>query len=141
MSELNCEIILAAKMAELDGEKAEISAEETNLHLAICENCRTEFEQIKHLHRRLQTQTRCEQQADLWSAIERKIGGQTVSPISPKTFFLFGSLLVAYKSLEIFPERDFGLLFKVVPLVLIIALFVFIKENPFKINAELAPEK
>jgi hypothetical protein len=38
------------------------------------------------------------------------------------------------------PERDLGFAIKVVPLILVITLFAFLKENPFKINAELILE-
>jgi len=34
-----------------------------------------------------------------------------------------------------------GLAFKIVPLIFVVALFVFLKENPFKINAELGLER
>jgi hypothetical protein len=39
------------------------------------------------------------------------------------------------------PAQDLGLAFKFVPLVLIVVLFVFLKENPFKINGELILER
>lgn len=137
---MNCENVLMAKMAEIDGEEetAEFSAEQMNLHLATCENCRQEIEQMQLADNLLKRQTRRETDADLWSAVEKRIGARNVSQIGWKPFVLLGALLVAYKLLEMIPEQDFGLAFKLVPLVFIVALFVFLKENPFKINAELA---
>jgi hypothetical protein len=88
-----------------------------------------------------ENQTRRGQDADLWLEIETGIGAQTASQISLKPFVLLGLILVTYKLLEMLPAQDFGLAFKIVPLIFVIALFVFIKENPFKINAELALEK
>jgi hypothetical protein len=38
MNETNCENALMAKMAEIDGEETEFSSEQTNLHLAACDN-------------------------------------------------------------------------------------------------------
>jgi len=38
------------------------------------------------------------------------------------------------------PDRDFGLLFKLLPVVLVIAAFTYLKENPFKIHSELSLE-
>lgn len=52
-------------------------------------------------------------------------------------FFLLGAFLAAYKLLEIFPATDFGFAFKFVPLAAVAALFIFIRENPFKINTEI----
>ena len=89
----------------------------------------------------LKRQARREQQADLWTPIEKQIRSNSVSEISRKPFLLLGALLVAYKLLEMLPERDFGLAFKLVPLIIVVALFVFIKENPFKINTDLILEK
>ena len=141
MNEINCENVLMAKMAEIDGEAAEFSSGQMDLHLAACANCRQEIEQIRAADNLLRRQTRLEQDADLWSAIEKQIGVEPASQIGWKPFVLVGALLVAYKLLELLPERDFGLAFKLVPLVFIVALFVFLKENPFKINTELILER
>ena len=141
MNEINCENVLMAKMAEIDGETAEFSAEQMNMHLAACESCRQEIEQMREADNLLRRQARFEQDADLWAAIEKQIGDEPTSEISWKPFVLVGALLVAYKLLELLPERDFGLVFKLVPLIFIIALFVFLKENPFKINTELILER
>lgn len=138
---MNCENALMAKMAEFDGETTEFSAEQINSHLAVCENCRSEFRQMQNINYLFEKQTRRGQDADLWFEIENRIGAQTASQISLKPFVLLGLILVTYKLLEMLPARDFGLAFKIVPLIFVIALFVFIKENPFKINAELALEK
>lgn len=141
MNEMNCEDRLMAKMAELDGEKTETSVEAANAHLSVCENCRAEFEQMRNVGNALKRQTRREHEADLWSAIEARIGASTASPINWKLFALLGAALVACKLLEHLPAQDLGLAFKIVPLVCAAALFVFLKENPFKINAELGLER
>ncbi len=141
MNEINCENALMAKMAEFDGEDAGFSAEQINSHLAVCENCRTEFRQMQNINYLFENQPRRGQDADLWLAIENRIGAQTAPQMSWKPFVLLGILLVAYKLLEMLPERDFGLAFKLVPLIFIVMLFVFIKENPFKINTELILER
>jgi hypothetical protein len=51
-----------------------------------------------------------------------------------------GALLLGYRLLELLPDRDFSFLFKFVPVLLVIAAFGYLKENPFKINAELSLE-
>ena len=141
MNEMNCENALIAKMAEFDGEDAGFSTELISSHFAVCENCRTEFKQMQNINYLFENQTRRGQDADLWFEIETGIAAQTASQISLKPFVLLGMILVTYKLLEMLPAQDFGLVFKIVPLIFVIALFVFIKENPFKINTELALEK
>lgn len=141
MKEINCENVMMMKMAEIDGEATEVSADQINLHITACENCCREFEQLKNTDNLFKRQARHEQNADLWPALEKQIVGESASRISWKPFVLLAVLLVSYKLLEMVPEHDFGLAFKLVPLVFIIALFIFLKENPFKINAELEPER
>lgn len=138
MNEPNCENILMAVMAVFDGEGTEFSPEELNSHLAGCQNCRQEIERTQNTFILLKNQQRSEQEANLWGAIENRIGAGKSSNITLKPFILLGVFLVGYKLLEMIPARDFGFAFKLVPLVFVIALFVFIKENPFKVNTRLA---
>jgi hypothetical protein len=53
---------------------------------------------------------------------------------------LLGVLLVGYRIVEMVPERDFGFMFKLVPLLFVIAAFRYLRENPFKIDSELRLE-
>lgn len=89
----------------------------------------------------LKRQARREQTADLWSAVETRIGAQEASQKGWKPFAWLGALLVAYKVIELLPAQNFGLAFNLVPLVLIVITFVLLKENPFKINDELGLER
>lgn len=143
MNEINCENTMLAMSAVTDGEETLFSSEQAATHLLSCENCRREFEQMQIFAGLLNKQKRRGQDADLWRSIEKRIGAQTetASLIGWKMFLPLGAFLVAYKFLEMMPERDFGLLFKFVPLVFVVALFVFLKENPFKINTELGLEE
>ena len=140
---MNCEEILIQKLALMDGEKAELSAEQIDAHLADCENCRREIAQMENVVTVLNRQQREVPDADLWSAIEKRIGAQSAGALTFQwqPFALLGVFLVVYKLLEMVPERDFGWALKLVPFVLVAALFVFLKENPFKINTELILEK
>lgn len=141
MKETNCENILVAMAAVFDGEKTEFSPEELNSHLAACPNCRQEIEEMQNTFNLLKNYERAMRDEDLWSGIENRIGAEKSSAISLTPFVLLGIFLVGYKLLEMIPAEDFGFVFRFVPLVFVIVLFVFIRENPFKINAQLAPEK
>lgn len=141
MDKINCEEFLMSKMAEIDGEETQIFAEQTKAHLVSCENCQNQFEEMQIFVNRLKRQKRNNPNPHLWSAIEKRIGVRKTSKVNRKPFVLIGVLLFACKLLEILPEDDPGLAFRFIPLIFVVALFVLIKENPFKINAELSLEK
>ncbi|MBA2606592.1 MAG: hypothetical protein M3521_12240 [Acidobacteriota bacterium] len=141
MNKINCISALMAMSAELDGEKSEISVEQVSFHLTTCNDCRQEFEQMQNLDSLFKRQKRREQIVDLWSVIENRIVAQTASQTNWKPFLLLGVFLIAYKLVERLSTLDFGWSLKLVPLIFVVALFGFLKENPFKINTELALER
>jgi hypothetical protein len=138
MSELNCESICMAAMAMADGYQAEVSAEQIDMHLADCADCRRELGQMRTLETLLAGQKRQQRSEDIWAGVVRHLPDAPHSTSQTwQPFALLGVLLLGYKLAEMLPDRDFGLLFKLVPVVLIVAAFGYLKENPFKINAEL----
>lgn len=138
MKELSCENVLMAQMAAADGEEPEFSKQQLSAHIAGCANCQNELKQLQALDQMLSGHTLLEPRVDLWPEVENRV---TKSAIGWRPFVLIGLLLVIYKLLEMLPARDPGLAFKLVPLVIVVLLFVFIKENPFKINTELVMER
>jgi hypothetical protein len=138
MKELSCEDVLMAQMAAADGEETEFSKEQLAAHMRGCAHCQNELKQLLALDRVLVSHNLAEQRVDLWPAVENRI---TKPVLGWRPFALIGLLLIIYKLLEMLPARDLGLAFKLVPLVIVILLFVFIKENPFRINTELVMER
>ncbi|HEY0428966.1 MAG TPA: zf-HC2 domain-containing protein [Pyrinomonadaceae bacterium] len=135
MRKENCEEILMALMAVFDGETTEYTPEQLNAHTANCAGCRAEIDELQNTFALLKNQERREQNVNLWSSIEPQI--ETEKQTNWRPFAFLGVFLVVYKLLEMIPASDFGFVFKIVPLVVVIALFVFLKENPFRINTEL----
>lgn len=136
-----CEQILIQKLALLDGETSELDAARIDAHLAACENCRRELEELENTALMFARQQRQIPDADLWAAIAARIGAEPAFAVKWQPFALLGALLVVYKLVEMIPERDFGWALKLVPFVLIAAAFALLRENPFKINTELILEK
>jgi hypothetical protein len=131
-----------AVMAIADGYQSELSSEQIGAHLASCADCRREVEQLQELSSLLNTQERRLPTKDLWQQIERRLPNVTrtnTSRFSPAFMFL-GALLLGYRLLELIPDRDFSFLFKFVPVLLVIAAFSYLRENPFKINSKLSLE-
>jgi hypothetical protein len=141
MKELTCEDVLMAQMAAADGEEPAFSKELLAAHMAGCSNCGHELKQLQALDHVLANHTVSEPQVDLWPAIENRIAKPTSSLLGWQPFALIGLLLVIYKLLEMLPAHDLGAAFKLVPLIIVTFLFVFIKENPFRINTELVLER
>jgi len=143
MNSINCEEIILAKMALIDGEESPVSIEEITAHSAQCQSCRREIEQLENTIKLFAEHERREHQADLWSKTEARLKAQskTDSQLQWKIFLFFGAMLVGYKLLELLPENDLGFLFKLVPLIFAVVVFLLLRENPFKINAELSLER
>lgn len=141
MNEPNCEDVLMAWMAEIDGEKPLLSGEQPSLHINSCENCRRVIEQMLQADSLLKSQSRRQHDANLWPAVEKRLGSRAVPQIGVLPFVLLGVVFVAYKLLEMLSERAPGVVFKLVPLIVVVGLFVLIRENPFRINTELTLER
>lgn len=137
MKELTCEDVLMSQMAAADGEEPQFSKQQLSMHIAGCANCQHELQQFEALDQLLSGHTLSEPHVDLWPAIENRIAKRA----NWQPFAVIGLLLVIYKLLEMLPARDLGMAFKLVPLVIVVLLFVFIRENPFRINTELVLER
>lgn len=142
MNELNCESVSMSAMAIADGHQSQVSSEQIGTHLASCPDCGRELEQLQELSSFLDTQERRLRTENLWQKIEPRLSN--VTPISTSrvsgSFIFLGALLLGYRLLELIPDRDFNFLFKFVPVLLVIAAFSYLRENPFKINSELSLE-
>jgi predicted anti-sigma-YlaC factor YlaD len=135
-----CDEILIQKWALIDGEKPDLSAAEIDAHLDGCESCSREIAEMQSALFRLEAASRRRTpRADLWSAVEKRIAAKFLPDWQP--FAWLAVLLAVFRLLEMLSARDLGWVIKFVPLVLVAALFGFLKENPFKINTELIPEK
>ena len=141
MKEITCEDVLMSQMATADGEQPEFSMPQLSTHIAACANCQHELKQSQALDQLLAGHTLSEARVDIWPAIENRIAKRTSAAFHWRLFALIGLLLVVYKLLEMLPARDLGMAFKLVPLVIVVLLFVFIRENPFRINTELVLER
>ena len=140
MKEIACEKVLMAKMAEADGERADLSKEDLDLHLSSCETCRTEIARLGNIDAIFQRSSRAETDVDLWSTLSGRLD-QPNRRITWRPFAVAVVLLLAFKLFEMVPEEDPGVLIKLAPLVIFGVLMLLLKENPFKINSELVLEK
>lgn len=137
-----CDEILMAAMAVGDGEEPGLPIEQIHEHIEGCESCRLETMRIASLMERLQSFERRETPVDLWPAVSGGIVRQEMAWLSKRGALVVVALvLVAYKLAEMLPANYPGHLLKIAPVVAAAALFIFLKENPFKINTELTMEQ
>ena len=143
MIEASCESVCLATMATLDGREAELTHEIIENHLANCPRCREEVKQMRAVNQLLAAQQRREQTADVWPAVRSRLTVQDPQKTTSSTwlpFMVLGLLLFGYWLLELISQLDLGMMFKVIPVLIVIAIFIYVKENPFKINAQLRLE-
>ena len=143
MTKPNCESVCMAAMAIADGHQSELSSDQIEAHVAGCSDCRRELEQLRTLTSLLDAQARRRRTENVWERVERRLPEAThaQSPSQPWVpFVVLGVLLLGYRAIEMIPDRDLGFLFKLVPILFVIAAFSYLRENPFKIDAELRLE-
>jgi hypothetical protein len=132
-----------AAMAVADGYDSELSPDRIKAHLAGCADCRREVEHLQALSSLLEKQKRRPRTEIFWRRIEPRLpnaspGQRTSAVLFP--FILLGGLLLGYRLVQLIPDRHFGFLFKLVPILFVIAAFSYLRENPFKINSQLTLE-
>jgi len=141
MSEISCERVRVAAMAAADGHEAGLPADQMNAHLVGCAECRREVGGLRALTLLLERQRRREQSGDLWPLVAARLPATAGGvPTARAAFILLGLTLLGYRLFEMLHERGPGLYVKFVPVLLAVAVFVYLRENPFKIEAELRVE-
>lgn len=142
MLEPTCETVGMELMARRDGQPLSLSPEAVDEHLASCAACREEAEAMNKLEALLDSQRRAISDDDLWPLLEHRLkaekrGGERMAL---RAFFFLGAALALYKLFELLPDHRIDIAFKLVPVIITISLFAYLRENPFKVNARLGAE-
>jgi anti-sigma factor RsiW len=139
MTEINCESVSIAAMALADGEDSMLRAEEIETHLASCDRCRVEIEQLQSLNDFLSSQQRVKEQVEFWPGVNERIEATAGDrALRWRLLLLLVIPLFGYKFLLLLLNAAPSLWIKLVPIALVITVFVYLKTNPFKINCELS---
>jgi hypothetical protein len=140
MIKFTCEEVRIAAMAIADGEDATFSLRQIEEHIAGCIECLKEIEQLKIESNLLNKLQRRPQSIGIWPGIEEGLRDLSPQPRVVEEWtriLLLGIFLTVYKLVELIPDRPLGLMFRLVPILLVILAFGFLKENPFKIKTDL----
>ena len=139
MSDINCESILIAEMALRDGEESPLSHDLIETHLRNCDRCRPEVESLRTMNVLLSSQKRLRPEVNIWPVVSERL--EVTSAREPsfswRVLLLFGIPLFGYKFLSLVLQTAPSVWSKLVPVILVIAIFSYLKTNPFKINCEL----
>jgi len=131
-------------MAMADGYDLSMSREQIDAHLSECSDCRREMDEFSVFKSLFDKQKRQVYGEDIWRGIAERLpktaGTKQVSTSVSHPFLPLGVFLIGYKLIEMVPDDNFGLWFKLLPIIFIAAAFGYLKENPFKINTQLRLE-
>lgn len=144
MSELKCESVCMAAMAMADGYEPTLSRDKIESHLAGCAGCRGEVGQLRAVMKLLDAQERGPRTEQVWNGVNDRLGERRQltngHSFGWSPFLLMGSLLLCFKVVELAPRWNAGMLFRLLPVLIAATVFVYIRENPFKVSRELKME-
>ena len=142
MNDINCEQVCMAAMALADGYCSDMPIDQIDAHLASCTECRAEVADLEELAGVVERQKRRAHAGDLWQSIAAQLPAvaQGRSASRRRAFTVLALALFGYKLVEMIPADRLGLYIKVAPVLVVVAVFAYLKENPFKINVELTLE-
>jgi anti-sigma factor RsiW len=128
---MKCEEWRLAAMALTDGETPPTSRAEIEAHLAECEGCRRETDQLQELGQIWQGQARRNYKVDLWPQIHDSLSHK-------KRYWLpmLVVLLAIFKLADLIPDWDLAIWIQLFPILMASAIFAALRENPFQIIAE-----
>lgn len=143
MKRLDCEAVCMAAMAREDGYVSEMSHDQIEAHLAECIDCRKELAELRIVTKLLDSHEGQQSTENLWQQVAPSLTKGSTTRVRAKGWYPFlalGTILVIHRLVDLIPDRDPGLLFKLLPLLFVIAVFSYLRENPFKINVALRLE-
>ena len=130
---MTCEGWRMAAMAVADREKPPVSRAAIETHLLTCDGCRRVIEELQELARTWDGQRRPDYYVDLWPAIQDRLG-------RPKRHWLpmLVVLLVIFKLADLVTDTSLALWVQVVPVLMAATAFALLRQNPFRIQTDLA---
>jgi predicted anti-sigma-YlaC factor YlaD len=133
-NEPTCDEALLAAMAIADGETPPVPAAAVEAHLAVCPSCREQVEELAATSRLLDAHRRAPVSGDLWPDLERRIARPRAAGLAP---FLALAAVLAGSRLLLAAAEVPATAVKLLVVAAVVLTFVYVRENPFKIDPEL----
>jgi predicted anti-sigma-YlaC factor YlaD len=134
-----CDEVLVAVMARLDGETTALAAEQIDVHLAACSQCREALVAMTSLQRRLTGLTYGGPQLDLWPEVGRRIGHESTRTHGWVAFALVAAVCILWRTCQLLLDLPLPVLNAVVPLTLSLLLARWLVGDPLAIS-ETTPD-
>jgi anti-sigma factor RsiW len=136
MDTAQCDAIVVAAMALMDGETAPIDPAEIDVHILTCRRCASEIERLRSLAERLAPFNRAAVTADVWPAIEAQLDRPAVVPAG--LVLTAGSVcLLAWRALEAVTMDPLALWTRTVSVGIVALVFLCLRVNPFRVEPRL----
>jgi hypothetical protein len=134
-----CEQVLLAVMASLDGEAPALPAERIEAHLADCAECRAAVAPMQALQHQLEGLTWSGPPADLWPAVGARIGHHHAPARYWIAFVLVAVVCVVWRTGQLVLDLPLPVVNAVVPLSLSMLLVRWLVGDPLAIS-DRAPD-
>ena len=128
---MTCDQARMLALALADGETSGVPREDVEQHLEGCPLCRGELAGLSAIEGMWRGTVRRRHRIDLWPGIERRLARRWRRSVTA-----LGVLLVSFRCLELFPDRQLGAWAQLVPIGAAVAVFVVLRLNPFQISTE-----
>jgi anti-sigma factor RsiW len=136
MDRTQCDAIVMAAMALMDGEAAPIDRAAIDLHVRTCSRCASEIEALRALTHRLEPIGRAAVTADVWPAIDAKLGRRRTLPAG--VVLTAGSVcLLVWRGIEAAAIDPLALWTRPLTIGAAVLLFLCLRANPFRVNPRL----
>ena len=135
-----CETVRLSALAIHDGEPHALAQDQIEEHIQVCPHCRLSIAGQGEVVRLLHGRKRRSWIADVWPGVAQRMGDGSVGPSAEVPWcplLVMGTLLLAYKILEVAPGIELPWIVKLFPPVLVLAVFSWLRENPFRISTRL----
>lgn len=133
-----CERVRLQLMAAIDGEIEAASAADRE-HLASCSSCRQWASDLEAMDGRLRRLAYPKARVDLWASVETEIRGIDATPDAAGRLWIIGSLLLAWRVLQLLIDLPFPALHPLVPLAVTAAALWQLAGDPLAVKT-FAPE-
>lgn len=131
-----CDAIVVAAMALMDGETPPVDRAEIDAHMLTCRRCASEIETLRSLADRLAPVRRAAVTADVWPAIEAQLGRPGAIPAG--LVLTAGSVcLLGWRALEAATMDPLAWWTRPVTVGVAALLFLCLRVNPFRVEPRL----
>lgn len=140
MSKQYCEKVRLSAMAILDGQKPFIAENEINTHISSCNDCKTAIEQLQKAEELLEGKHRKTYEVNIVREVETALSTAKMSPGYSEYsvhFITLSLVLFILKIVGISPALTAAGIAKFLTILVVIAFFILIKQNPFTISPNI----